>query len=112
MTPLQTRIKEILARAQAATPGPWVGDEFEMTTPKAPVLIPGNVRLVWAEDYHMSEWDAEFCKHARTDVESLAKALEVAVEGLLSECYCTEYGLCRVCKCYVRIEKIMCGGGE
>jgi hypothetical protein len=78
-----TRLDEIEARAAAATPGPWVGDEFEMTAPKAPTFQAGNVKLVWADDYHMNEWDAEFIKHAREDIPWLLaklKECEAALE--------------------------------
>lgn len=75
-------IDECLERANAATPGPWVGDEFEMTAPNAPVFSRGNTRLVWAEDYHINELDADFCRHARTDVPELAKRLIEAIKHL------------------------------
>lgn len=72
-------IDECLARAEKATEGPWIGDEFEMCAPKAPVVIPGNIRLVWADDYYMNEWDAEFIAQARTDVPELARRLKKAI---------------------------------
>lgn len=79
---MKSYIDECLERAEKATLGPWVGDEFEMVATKAPVLIKGNKRLVWADDYHMNEWDAEFIKHARTDVPELCNRLKTAIEEL------------------------------
>lgn len=79
------KLAELKSLAEKATPGPWVGDEFEMTAPKASTLIRGNVRLVWADDYHMNEWDASYIAAANPQtildliakVEGLSKALEI-----------------------------------
>jgi hypothetical protein len=87
-----SRIEEIKSRLEKATPGPWVGDEFEMTAPKAPTLMAGSIKLVWAEDFHMSEEDADFVKHARDDVPYLLTRLEDAEETLKrvqNHCLCT-----------------------
>ena len=74
---LLSRLKEL---EEKATVKPWVGDEFEMTAPKASPLIPGNTVLVWAEDYHMREWDADLVKQVRNALPSLLKLVEQAVE--------------------------------
>lgn len=74
-------LKKLKELCENATPGPWKGDEFEMLAPKAPTLIPGNVKIVWAEDHPMNEWDADFIAAAR---EALPKLIE-EVERLKEE---------------------------
>lgn len=59
---------ELRALAEKATCGPWIGDEFEMVAPNAHVLTPGNKKLVWADDYHMNEWDAQYIAAANPSV--------------------------------------------
>lgn len=71
-----------LERAKKATEAPWVGDEFEMVAPNAPVMTPGFKKIVWADDYHMNEWDAEFIAFARTALPELAQRLKKACELL------------------------------
>ncbi len=67
----EEELKKIRERCDAATPGPWVGDEYEMLAPKAPVIHPGKIKIVWADDYHMNEWDAAFISFAREDIPRL-----------------------------------------
>lgn len=74
MTPEELkRLRELEA---AATSGPWVGDEFEMLAPQAPTIMRGNKRIVWADDYHMNEWDAEFIAAARNHFKELLDEVE------------------------------------
>lgn len=129
MTRLQSRTKEILARAQAATPEPWryVEDCNWVDSPEGPIINPSSKLGRRAQN-------ADFIAHARTDVESLAKALRV-VEAQLeklgptapfgrshdSNCPCRnpEETMCRLqdCRCWAvlllgQLEKIMCGDGK
>lgn len=53
--------------ARSATPGPWKGDEYEITAPYESTLFPGNVKLVLAEDYHLSEENGRFVIHHNPD---------------------------------------------
>jgi len=53
-----------------------------MLAPTAPTITPGATRIIWSDDYHINEWDAEFCRHARTDVPELARRLKKACEKL------------------------------
>lgn len=66
-----TELKHLEDLCSKATPGPWKGDEYEMTAPKVKTLEEGRIKLVWADDYHMSEFDAEFIAAARTALPEL-----------------------------------------
>lgn len=81
-------LDEVRELAMSATPGPWVGDEFEMTAPNAPTLFDGNVKLVFADDYHMNEEDAKYImavnpKNVLEIIEELKKLREIV--GILKE---------------------------
>lgn len=79
MTPEE--LAEIRARAEAATPGPWVvesgnwtgGEPWHQYRPAVPV----KGRMFGGEPLTTEE-DAEFCAHARTDVPRLLAAYEEA----------------------------------
>jgi hypothetical protein len=91
-------LDEIMARCEAATPGPWVRVD---PTDKGQEYIIGTVD----EDEEYGGWsspiitcdsgvygprppDAEFICHARTDIPALVervRELEVALSGLLEE---------------------------
>lgn len=79
---LTKKLRELREKGKAATSGPWEGDEFEMCAPKAPVLEKRAVRIVWAFEYHMNQWDAEFAKIARNHWDLLLDIIEVQREAL------------------------------
>lgn len=112
MTKLNQFLEKEKQLMDKATPGPWVGDEFEMTAPKAPTLMPGNVRLVWAEDYHVGEYDAAFIANVRTSHALALEALKIAERFSKEHCECAEFDLeaperCVHCELLARIEKIL-----
>jgi hypothetical protein len=72
LTPQQ--LDEIEQRANAATPGPWTTDGWEIYQgggSSAPDLMAWAGETCRADDYDGSRNDADFIAHARTDVPAL-----------------------------------------
>jgi hypothetical protein len=75
------QLDEIQARAQAATPGPWTTDGWEIyqgAEEDSPNLLTWVGETCRADDYDGSRRDAEFIAHARTDVPALLDELKQA----------------------------------
>ena len=76
MTKLETYLKEVKARCDAATPGSWLVRKEYANRYKVCVKRPGFAEQVVAviyQDHGMSEFrhNSNFIAHARTDVEVL-----------------------------------------
>lgn len=80
----EKELAEIKARAEAATPGPWVADKqypntFNVTFPKPSkgIVYVDNMAIPQAEN------DADFIAHARADVPALVSEVERLNDTLL-----------------------------
>ena len=74
-------IPEIKERYEAATEGPWEASE-DIRTHAMVVFQPENGGLVIHDGECLSDADANFIAHARTDIPALVTALEEAQELL------------------------------
>ncbi len=83
MTNLPTRLAEISARLEAATPGPWPAffDELTTITPYERALCKALGPLV--SEPSQAARDAELIAHAPSDLAFLTAALRVAMSGLM-----------------------------
>lgn len=72
MTPLQKYLSDVKARAEAATPGPWVWRKFIVKQEMTGESVSGTDNLA----------DSEFIAHSRTDVETLVQLVEMAVKHI------------------------------
>ena len=117
MTPLsriQSRLKEIRERADAATAGKWLRSENSLgifSAEKPICIVESNHKRDGQNIYR--EWEprdnAEFIAHSRTDIPALLDALEVALKFIEEEecCICDsqhQYA-CVVCELKEEIAK-------
>lgn len=73
-----SNLEEIRARCDKATPGPWKLWEGNVIDPD----------ILWADDYgglHLSDADAEFIVHARTDIPTLLAEIDRLKAALEAE---------------------------
>jgi ribonuclease HI len=73
------RIEEIEARANEATPGPWIGDRRDGTV-KYILYGANGAYVVYGNNEYgiMHDFDEEFIKHSRQDIPDLIAALREA----------------------------------
>lgn len=88
---IETRLAEIRARVEAATPGPWTPMEYDHNPGDQGVPILGGgergsmaahltAYTMTLSNVDQSEADAEFIAHARTDLPALLAAVEAFKE--------------------------------
>lgn len=80
---MTTYIEECLQRAREATKGPWIVAQMEdRTYIESTANIPDSDSNVLVDEHYLTELDAEFIAHARTDVPELVSRLKRAIEVL------------------------------